>query len=284
MQLIKPAFISAEIMNIIDEANELLILVSPYNNFTGWRKMQNKLESALSRVKRLEYIVRASDYYNSPDKIEELRVLGFDPIEVPGLHCKFYINDNDAIVTSMNLLQSSDEAAIEIAYKTETKEEHAALIDFYSTHVFSKRVRIPFDLNVEIHKLNLSLNKKLGENGGYFKLDNESVKLIHHWGYEFTIREGFLRVSTWPTLGFVVFLKSNLHLIELPEWNFIFQENKSGTFSKNIKMETSLHSNINSIQELSEANFGLLKTKVENFMIRMNKLKDIYRKTEQYFN
>lgn len=48
MKLIKPAEISAKIMTLIDEADKQLIVVSPYNNISGWNKLLIRIKEAQS--------------------------------------------------------------------------------------------------------------------------------------------------------------------------------------------------------------------------------------------
>jgi len=56
------------------------------------------------------------------------------------LHCKFYLNEAYGIVTSMNLLISSDVNALEIGYVTETAQEYADLVQFLDDNIRSRVV------------------------------------------------------------------------------------------------------------------------------------------------
>lgn len=47
MKLIKPAEISSKIMTLIEEADESLIIVSPYNDLEKWDKINKRFESAI---------------------------------------------------------------------------------------------------------------------------------------------------------------------------------------------------------------------------------------------
>ena len=126
MKLIKPHFISAEILTLLEEAEEKVIIVSPYCRFQKWYKLKDRLYSLVNRGIPTEFYIRKGE----SDTFEEVYSLGISPVEVKGLHCKIYMNEKYAIVSSMNLLLSSEIASIEIAYKTENKEEYLELVEY----------------------------------------------------------------------------------------------------------------------------------------------------------
>lgn len=51
MELIQPAEISGKIMTLIDQAKEELIIVSPYNKFTYWKKLTFLSNSSIRVIK-----------------------------------------------------------------------------------------------------------------------------------------------------------------------------------------------------------------------------------------
>ena len=55
--------------------------------------------------------------------------------KIPGLHCKFYFNERCGILTSMNLLLSSELNSLEIGYATENWREYNDLSDFYYRYI-----------------------------------------------------------------------------------------------------------------------------------------------------
>jgi hypothetical protein len=131
MQLIKPSMISGEIMTLIEEADEKLIIVTPYCRISKWKKLLNKFEDFKKRKVGVEFYVREGEY----ESASEVRAAGFDPIEVPHLHAKLYLNEKYGIVSSMNLLLSSETNSLEIAYKTTTEVEYQELVAYYKRYL-----------------------------------------------------------------------------------------------------------------------------------------------------
>src|SRR5690606_39021224 len=117
---------SGEILTLFDEADKNVIIVSPYCRFQKWYKLKEKLNSLKSRGIDIEFYIREGE----SDTFIEVHSLGVFPVEVKGLHCKIYMNEKYAIVSSMNLLLSSEIASIEIAYKTENRKEYEELLEF----------------------------------------------------------------------------------------------------------------------------------------------------------
>lgn len=127
MQLIKLSEISSKIMSLIDEAEQRFVAVSPYVKISKWDKMKKKLSSLAHR--RIACYVYVRD--GEPLALDELKAIGIVPYTVRNLHCKLYFNEKEAIVTSMNLLYSSEVNSIEIAYATTTKDEYDEIIHFF---------------------------------------------------------------------------------------------------------------------------------------------------------
>jgi len=153
MQLINPSEISSKIMTMIEDCESKLILVSPYVKISKWYKLKKKFEEAINKNISIEFYIR-DDSENKQSMIE-VNEFGIEPILVPNLHCKLYLNENYAIITSMNLLLSSEINSLEIGYITETKEEYNDVLKYYNKY--------------------LSIYKK----GNSKK--NENTKNIKHW-------------------------------------------------------------------------------------------------------
>ncbi|MEP1305369.1 MAG: hypothetical protein ABJK11_01095 [Balneola sp.] len=51
------------------------------------------------------------------------------------LHAKLYLNENDAVVTSMNLSEYSDTSSIDIGYHISAPEEYSKLTRFIEDHL-----------------------------------------------------------------------------------------------------------------------------------------------------
>ena len=128
MKFIKPSEISSKIMSLIEETDEYIILVSPYVKISKWYKLLNKIDGLKSRNIPFKFFIREGD--DNLNSALELEDLGYMFSEIPKLHAKLYLNEKQAIVTSLNLLLSSEISSIELGYITESQEEHAELVDF----------------------------------------------------------------------------------------------------------------------------------------------------------
>lgn len=131
MKLIKPSQISGEILTLFEEADEKVIIVSPYCKIAKWYKLTAKLKSLLERNIEIEFYVREGEF----ETIQEIEQVGIEPICIKGLHSKIYMNEKEAIVSSMNLLLSSEMNSLEIAYKTTNGEEYNELFDYYKRYI-----------------------------------------------------------------------------------------------------------------------------------------------------
>lgn len=121
MEKIPPYQITSEILNLINEANEYLILVSPYVNFNNWDRIKTDIKKALKRNVKIYFYVRLdSDNFKSWEQIE---ALGIKPIFIKNLHAKLYFNEKSGIVTSMNLLTSSKLTEIEFGAIYNSEDE-----------------------------------------------------------------------------------------------------------------------------------------------------------------
>ena len=133
MKLIKPSEVSATILTLLDESDERVIIVSPYMKVSKWYKFINKVNGLKSRKITIEIYVR--DDAENTDTYRDLDQLALEYKKIPHLHCKLYMNEKCGIVTSMNLLLSSDIHSLEIGYATENWTEYNELLGFYHRYI-----------------------------------------------------------------------------------------------------------------------------------------------------
>lgn len=132
-------------MSLIEEAQKELIIVSPYVNVDYWGKMKSCLERAIERGVIVTLIVRKNaDHKGYLSYFENLKL---NLILIDNLHAKLYMNDKYAIVTSQNLLQSSDNNSIEIGYITTNNLERKELVTFVNQFIFKIN---PIENNVNL--------------------------------------------------------------------------------------------------------------------------------------
>lgn len=197
MQLLKPSQISGEIMTLIEEADEKLILVSPYCKVSKWYKLLNKIEAFKRRKITVEFYVRQGE----TDSVAEVRALGITPIEIPHLHAKLYLNEKYGIVSSMNLLHSSDNNSLDIAYKTTTEQEYQELLGYYQRYLKSAAAPEIAETPNTVLPVGFDWRKylfdKLAETTGYEPWINESENYLQvrsNNTYEATVVDGQQRV------------------------------------------------------------------------------------------
>lgn len=121
MKIVPPHKISTEIIDIIYEAKEYVILVSPYVDLTNWDRLSIEFKNAINRNVRIDFFVRYEA--ENSRSWEQLSQLGIKPRLVKNLHAKFYFNENFGLISSMNLLSSSNSNSIEIGTKLDEKKE-----------------------------------------------------------------------------------------------------------------------------------------------------------------
>jgi len=144
MKLIQPAEISGKIMTLIDQSEQYIIIISPYNKFDNWKKLKNRIEKAQKRGVKISWYIRSKIKGNS----EQVKRLGVTPIEIDNLHCKLYLNEKNAVVTSMNLHEYSDNSSIDIGYFISNEEQYKELIEYI--RIFIKPSERTTKENIEV--------------------------------------------------------------------------------------------------------------------------------------
>ncbi len=129
MKLIKPAEISSKIMTLIEEADESLIIVSPYNDLENWDKIIKRFDSAIKRGIKISYYARKGANHKG---LNNLRI---KPVLIKDLHAKIYMNEKYAIVSSMNLVRYSDVQSLDIGYIVSEENELADLRDYINRYI-----------------------------------------------------------------------------------------------------------------------------------------------------
>ncbi len=135
MKIIPPYQITSEILTLIHEAEEYLILVSPYVNFYNWESIKVAIKNASNRNVKIKFYVRLEE--NNFKSWEQIEALGIKPKLVKNLHSKLYFNEKKGIVTSMNLLTSSNLNAMEFGAIYDTSEELEELKSYVKKYLES---------------------------------------------------------------------------------------------------------------------------------------------------
>ena len=200
MKLIKPSEISARILTLLDESDERVIIVSPYMKVSKWYKFINKVNRLKTRRIPIEIYVR-----DDPDNTvtyRDLDQLALEYKKIPHLHSKLYLNERYGIVTSMNLLLSSEINSLEIGYATETWTEYNDLLGFYHRYIHIGEpvhcdtiAGLPAaDLKEIMHSIREEL-KRTVKNSWLWLAENALHISTGRNNYSVSINDGCLRIS-----------------------------------------------------------------------------------------
>ncbi|TGE06477.1 phospholipase D-like domain-containing protein [Hymenobacter fodinae] len=141
MKILPPHKISGALFDLIHEAQQELVLVSPYVNLTHWKQLATAIKAAHARGVRITFFTRHEP--NDPTSKEQVEALGITPQLVPWLHAKFYFNETSGLITSLNLLGSSNSNSIEIGSQLETAEELKVLRQFVQQYLAPQQLGQP---------------------------------------------------------------------------------------------------------------------------------------------
>lgn len=232
MQLIKPKQISGEIMTLIEEADSKVILVCPYYRISKWYKLLNTLEALKKRNVEVEFYVRDNEY----ESISEVESAGFNPICIPNLHTKLYLNEQYGIVSSMNLLLSSENNSLEIAMRTETKEEYEDLYQYYQRYLKNVVTQTAPINNFADPNWRELLDKKLfeylGREARITEFDN-SLQINTSNRYEAFIWNGKtnnLRISGILSNKEYQYARNNMSIFQSSKMTIELQEGRNGHY------------------------------------------------------
>ena len=157
MKVLKPSAISAEIIDLIDLAQIEIVIVSPYNEITNWKKLIKRINQAQSRGVNIIWYSRKGTKQKYPDEV--WTIFKIQPILLENLHAKIYLNEKTAVITSMNLCESSDINSIDVGLITESQDEYQDIYNYYETYI---KVPQPIEKPKELKtKKNLTLSELL---------------------------------------------------------------------------------------------------------------------------
>lgn len=107
MDIISGSQVTAQVMDVVQEADHTLILVTPY--FDPWSRLEKCIKNAhLARGVNTAVLLRGGKERKSQkESAKDLIDAGINVDFLERLHAKVYANENEAVVTSMNLLESS---------------------------------------------------------------------------------------------------------------------------------------------------------------------------------
>ena len=163
MKILPPDSIGSELLNLIHSANEYLVLVSPYVRMGQWVRLTAALTGALQRGVKIKAFVRYDP--DNASSWEELEGIGIKPRLIANLHAKFYFNEAGGLISSLNLLSSSNAHSLEIGCKLDAEGELQELKDYVKRYIIPlEQVERPSedDLYLSKEKFTVVLENYLG--------------------------------------------------------------------------------------------------------------------------
>ena len=148
--------ISHHLQQLIDQANETLILISPY------LKVNDRLRYSLEDRDRMKIDIRMV-YGKSelqPEQISWLRGLNFVRTSYcDNLHAKCYLNESEAIITSMNLYEYSQVNNEEMGVYVTKENDPEMYDDIYQSA--RRLIRISDEVRLSLEKVKRPLEAEV---------------------------------------------------------------------------------------------------------------------------
>lgn len=122
VQFLETTLASAEIRKLITTSKEKLFLISPYLQISKQLKLLIQQSEQTNPMIDIKVVCR-KDKINADDMsfLQQLKNVKISALD--NLHAKCYLNENSAIITSMNLYQFSQENNWEMGVKIEKSED-----------------------------------------------------------------------------------------------------------------------------------------------------------------
>lgn len=112
MDILQTHQLSTAIIDIINESEQYCYIVTPYIKL--WPLLERTLDKAKKKEKRITIVMRY-DAKGNPQLAQNIHAkYGFEVIALDKMHTKLYLSENQALVTSMNLYDTSKENNHEI--------------------------------------------------------------------------------------------------------------------------------------------------------------------------
>ena len=110
--------IPSEILNLIEDSEEYVVIVSPYISI--WDNLTFSLNKSIKRKVVIKWYYREGEV--KPDVINELEKIGVKMKGIDNLHSKLYLSEKLGVVSSMNLYEYSSNSNREIGLVTDKSD------------------------------------------------------------------------------------------------------------------------------------------------------------------
>jgi phosphatidylserine/phosphatidylglycerophosphate/cardiolipin synthase-like enzyme len=164
--------ISPKILDIIDESDEYVNLISPYLKF--WGHLEKQIESCLKRNVDINIFFRTDkiEEYKQTEILKKLSIEGVNFFHTENLHTKLYFSEKQGILGSMNLHDFSQQNSEELCIYTEDSEMISNFGNYLKREVKNRSERLKINKLFEFSKEKIETTKKV------FKKTKDVVKKI----------------------------------------------------------------------------------------------------------
>ena len=111
VQVVTDDAVSSSALALIREANEYVVLVSPYNAL--WTHLKNEITLAIRRGARVTAVYNPGGHARG-DGVEWLLDAGAAVYKLPNLHAKLCLNESSALLSTMNLVGPSSRNSMDV--------------------------------------------------------------------------------------------------------------------------------------------------------------------------
>lgn len=122
--------VAPQVLSIIDEARKYVIMVTPYLGL--WGHVRYAIERALKRNVEIKFFLRSDFEVLGGDDVQWLSAKGVEIQTVERLHAKIFLNEQNILVTSMNLVSSSSQNSLEVGIVITDPREQQILRHYVS--------------------------------------------------------------------------------------------------------------------------------------------------------
>lgn len=141
IQVVTDDAVSSSALALIREANEYVVLVSPYNAL--WTHLKNEITFAIRRGARVTAVYNPGGHAHG-DGVEWLLDPGAAVYKLPNLHAKLCLNESSALLSTMNLVGPSSRNSMDVGMLVRGGAAYTSLRDYAARLVnLGERVKRP---------------------------------------------------------------------------------------------------------------------------------------------
>ncbi len=168
------------LQGLIDEAKEQVTLISPYVSIEKLRDLERKIRNALDRKVEVTLVMRAEDAHTRAPSGQGLEILaslvnaGMRLFQVRDLHAKVYFSERNALITSLNLIESSFNNSIEIGvWVPANRPEYEQIIKFIRDEIQPHGEKLGPNRDAEPRRKSSSSTPRLPSDGYCIRCSDE---------------------------------------------------------------------------------------------------------------